>query len=84
MSLDTPELSGLRTHHHTVPLHHQETGRGKLAWMENNHRDSADANSRSGEESPVVCGDLNTQQQVTVEVHPVPETMTVRRETTNL
>ena len=75
------QSSGLRTHHHAIP---QETGRVTLAWMENNHRDSTDANSSSGEESPVLCGDLNTQQQVTVEVHPVPKTMTLRRETNNL
>ena len=56
----------------------------KLAWMENHQIDSSEANTSSGEENPVVCGDLNTQQQVTVEVHPVPKTMTVRRETTNL
>ena len=54
----------------------------KLTWMENQHIDSSEANSSSGEENPVVCGDLNTQQQVTVEVHPVPNAMTVQQETT--
>ena len=57
-------------------------GKVKLASMENQHIDFSEANSSSGEENPVVCGDLNTQQQVTVEVHPVPKAMTVQQETT--
>jgi len=77
------QSSGPRKRSNTVPLHHQETGRVKLACTENHHRDSADANSSSGEESLVVCRDLNTQQQVTAEVHPVPKTITVCREATD-
>jgi len=68
---DSQSLSGLRKRSNAVPLQHQETGRVKLAWMENHHIDSSEANSSSGEESPELCGDLNTQQQGTVELHPI-------------
>ena len=63
--------SGLRKRSNAVPLHHQETGRVKLAWMENHHIDSSEVNSSSGEESPALCGDLNTQQEGTVELDPI-------------
>ena len=65
------QTSGLHKCSNAVPLHHQKTGRVKLAWMENNHIDSSEANSSSGEESPELCGDLNTQKQGTVELHPI-------------
>ena len=65
------QTSGLRKCSNAVPLQHQKTGRIKLAWMENNYIDSSEANSSSGEENPGVCGDLNTQQQGIVELHPI-------------
>ena len=48
------QSNGVRKRSNAVPLHHQETGRVKLAWTENNHIDSTDTNSSSGEECPVV------------------------------
>ena len=65
------QSSILRKRSNAFPLHHQDTGRVKLAWTENHHVGSSEANSSSEEENPVVCGDLNTQQQGTVEIHPI-------------
>ena len=72
------QSSGLRNHNTAVPLHRQETGGGKLAWMENLHTDSAEANSCLEEDGPALCGNLNRRQEVTVEQntqkeHPVPK-----------
>ena len=78
------QSSELRKHSNAVPLNPQDTGRVKLAWIENHHVGSSEANSSSGDESLALCGDLNTQQQGTVEIHPIPKTMTLRRETTKL
>ena len=43
------QSSGLRKRSNAVPLHHQETGRVKLAWMENHNIGSLEANSSSGD-----------------------------------
>ena len=67
-----------------VPPHQLGTGRVNLAWIESHHIDSAEATSSAGKENPALCGDLNTPQEVTLEIHPIPKTMTVRRETTKL
>ena len=52
----------------------QESGRDRLAWAEVHHVDSGGINS--GEEGPMLCTN-STQQEVSVQAHPVPRDVNV-------